>query len=762
MGRISCIIPRLRAMLAVFIVSCLLAPAGHAEEGERIDDIRIEGSKRIAASTVRSYMDLKSGDAITPGMIDRALKSLFATGLFADVTIRKEGPVLIVRILENPIINRIVFEGNRRIDDDILRDEVKLRPRVVFTRSRVRSDAQRIMEIYRRSGRFSASVVPKVIQLPQNRVDLVFEIQEGELTRIRKISFVGNKQFDDGDLREVVQTKESAWYRFLTSDDNYDPDRLTFDRELLRRHYLASGYADFRVVSAIAELTPDKKAFFVTFTVEEGQRYKFGKPEVRTELKNLDLDQFRERLPIKTGDWYNADEVEEAIGILTDEVGELGYAFVDIRPRVRRDRESRTIDITFSIQEGSRVFVDQVEISGNVRTLDEVIRREVLLLEGDAFNTSKLRRSRQRIRNLGFFERVNVENKPGTSPDRTVVDISVSERSTGEVSLGAGFSSTNGPIADIGLKERNLLGRGQYFNLALQVGAKVDQIDLSFTEPYFLDREVAAGFDLFRTARDLQEESSFDKESIGFGLHARYSVSEKMSQSWKYTLREDDVSDVPSDASAAIKEQEGDFVTSSIGHRLFFDTRDSRRSPTDGYFVELENTLAGFGGDSQYLRNQVRSTKFIEIIDGWIMNLGGAGGHILGIGDDIRIIDRFFLGGTFLRGFEQSGVGPRDLITNDAVGGNWFYRGSVGLTFPLGLPNEFGIEGRVFSDAGSLGENDSSIASITDTGSLRMSVGAGLLWSSPLGPMNLDFARAIIKESFDQTEVFRFSVGTKF
>ena len=762
MGRISCIIPRLRAMLAVFIVGCLLAPAGHAEEGERIDDIRIEGSKRIAASTVRSYMDLKSGDAITPGMIDRALKSLFATGLFADVTIRKEGPVLIVRILENPIINRIVFEGNRRIDDDILRDEVKLRPRVVFTRSRVRSDAQRIMEIYRRSGRFSASVVPKVIQLPQNRVDLVFEIQEGELTRVRKISFVGNKQFDDGDLREVVQTKESAWYRFLTSDDNYDPDRLTFDRELLRRHYLASGYADFRVVSAIAELTPDKKAFFVTFTVDEGQRYKFGKPEVRTELKNLDLDQFRERLPIKTGDWYNADEVEEAIGILTDEVGELGYAFVDIRPRVRRDCEGRTIDVTFLIQEGPRVFVDQVEISGNVRTLDEVIRREVLLLEGDAFNTSKLRRSRQRIRNLGFFERVNVENKPGISPDRTVVDISVSERSTGEVSLGAGFSSTNGPIADIGLKERNLLGRGQYFNLGLQVGAKVDQIDLSFTEPYFLDREVAAGFDLFRTARDLQEESSFDKESIGFGLHTRYSVSEKISQSWKYTLREDDVSDVPSNASAAIKEQEGDFVTSSIGHRLFFDNRDSRRSPTDGYFVELENSLAGFGGDSQYLRNQVRSTKFIEITDGWIMNLGGAGGHILGIGDDIRIIDRFFLGGTFLRGFEQSGVGPRDLITNDAVGGNWFYRGSVGLTFPLGLPNEFGIEGRVFSDAGSLGENDSSIASITDTGSLRMSVGAGLLWSSPLGPMNLDFARAIIKESFDQTEVVRFSVGTKF
>ena len=752
----------LQTVLVVAMVSCILAPAVPAKQGERIDDIRIEGAKRIAASTVRSYMKLKSGDLISPGKLDRALKSLFATGLFADVTIRREGPVLIVRIVENPIINRIVFEGNRRIEADILRDEVKLRPRVVFTRSRVRSDTQRIMEIYRRSGRFSASVVPKVIQLSQNRVDLVFEIQEGELTEIRKISFVGNQYFDDGDLREVVQTKESAWYRFLTSDDNYDPDRLTFDRELLRRHYLANGFADFRVVSAIAELTPDKKAFFVTFTVDEGQRYKVGKVEVQTKLKRLNLDRFRRGLNIKTGDWYDADEVEEAIGTLTDAVGVLGYAFVDIRPRVRRDRKSRTIDVTFSIQEGSRVFVDLVEISGNVRTLDKVIRREVLLLEGDAFNASKLRRSRERIRNLGFFERVNVESKRGMSPDRTVIDISVREKPTGAVSLGAGFSSTNGAIADIGLNERNFLGRGQYLNLGLQFGAKVDQIDLSFTEPYFLERRVAAGFDLFRISRDLQDESSFDKESIGFALRYGYSVSEKMSQSWKYTLRQDELSDVPTDASAAIKEQAGDFVTSSIGQRLFFDNRDSRFSPTEGYFIEVENTLAGFGGDSQYLRNEVESIKFVEIAESWILNFGGSGGYIFGIDDDIRIIDRFFLGGASLRGFEGSGVGPRDLVTNDAVGGNWYYRGSLGLKFPLGLPDEFGLEGRVFSDAGAIGENDSSLASITDTGSLRMSVGAGLSWSSPLGPINLDFAQAILKEGFDQTEVFRFSVGAKF
>ena len=728
----------------------------------RVREIRVEGSQRIEAGTVRSYMGIQPGDEISPGALDRSLKSLFATGLFADVTIRRDGPDVVVRIVENPIINRLAFEGNRRIEDEILRDEVKLRPRVVFTRSRVQTDLQRIMDLYRRSGRFSAVVVPKVIQLPQNRVDLVFEIKEGELTEIRKISFVGNKEFDDGDLREVVQTKESAWYRFFSSDDTYDPDRLTFDRELLRRHYLANGYADFRVVSAIAELTPNNKAFFVTFTVEEGKRYKFGKIDVRTALNNVDVKKLRADLPIETGNWYNADEVEAAIGSLTDAVGILGYAFVDIRPRVQRDRDKRTVDVTFTIQEGPRVFVELVNISGNVRTLDEVIRREVLLVEGDAFNTSKLRRSRQRIRNLGFFERVEIENKAGSAPDKTVIDVSVREKSTGEISFGAGFSSTSGVLADASIRERNLLGRGQDLKLGLQVGEKQQLIDLSFTEPYFLNREVSAGFDVFRTVRDLQAESSFDRESLGFALRAGYRVTESLSQSWKYTLREEDITDVPSDASAAIKEQEGEFVTSAIGQTLLYDKRDSRFTPTDGYFVQFENTLAGFGGDSRYLRNEVSSETFFSLAERWILNIGGGGGYIVGIGDDIRIIDRFFLGGNSLRGFEDSGVGPRDLATQDSVGGNWYYRGTVGLRFPLGLPNEFGLSGRIFTDAGSVGENDSTLASITDTGSLRMSVGTGILWNSPFGPVNIDLAQAILKEDFDQTEIFRFSFGARF
>ena len=762
----SCKVLSLRKLAFGLIALLAIAPflplgADAQGLGDRLRTIRVEGAQRVEADTVRSYMGMRPGDRISAEALDKALKALFATGLFADVNIRRDGPDVAVRIVENPIINRLAFEGNKRINSDTLKDEVKLRPRVVFTRARVQTDLQRIMDLYRRSGRFSATVVPKVIQLPQNRVDLVFEISEGELTKIRKIAFVGNKNFDDGDLREVVQTRESAWYRFLSSDDTYDPDRLTFDRELLRRHYLANGYADFRVVSAVAELTPDSKAFFVTFTVEEGPRYKFGKVEITTALRDLDVAKLREEQSIETGDWYNADEVEKMIGKLTDAAGVFGYAFVDIRPRVRRDRETRTIDVTFVIQEGPRVFVETVKISGNVRTLDRVIRREILLVEGDAFNTSKLRRSRQRIRNLGFFERVEIENKAGSSGDKTVIDVSLKERSTGEISFGAGFS-TAGVVGDASIRERNLLGRGQDIRLGVQVGEQQQQIDLSFTEPYFLEKNLSAGVDVFRTIRDQQNESSFDRESLGFALRSGYRITEPLSQTWKYTLRQDKITDIPATASLAIKEQEGDFITSSIGQTLLYDKRDSRFNPTDGYFVEIENSVAGFGGDSQYLRNEVKGGTFYQVYDKWVLNIGLGAGYILGLGEDIRIIDRFFMGGDNLRGFEDSGVGPRDLATQDSVGGNVFYRSTVGLTFPLGLPNEFGLRGRVFSDAGSLFENDSSFSTLVDTGSLRMSVGAGILWDSPFGPVNVDLAQALLKEDFDKTDLFRFSFGARF
>ncbi len=729
--------------------------------GFKVEQIRVEGAQRIEAETVLSYMSFHRGDTIGAASLDKSLKSLFATGLFADVILRREGGAVIVRVVENPVINRLAFEGNNRISDEILSDEVRLRSRVVYTRSRVQSDVQRIIDLYRRGGRFAARVEPKVIQLEQNRVDLVFEIEEGRLTEIRKVSFIGNRRFDDSELRGIVQTKESAWYR-LFGNDSYDPDRLTFDRELLRRHYLANGYADFRVVSAIAELTPDREGFFVTFTVEEGERYKFGKIDVATALKDLNPDQLRENLEVTEGDWYDASGVEKSVSNLADAAGSLGYAFVDVRPRVRRNRDKRLINITFNIREGPRVFVERINIIGNVRTEDKVIRREFQLIEGDAFNTEKLRRSRQRIRNLGFFEKVEIDNVPGSAPDKTVVNVEVQEKSTGEISFGVGFSSTAGLLGDISIRERNLVGKGQDLRLTLRVGQREQRLDLSFTEPYFLDKNLSAGVDLFNRTRDLQRESSFDRNSLGMALRIGYRVAEYWSQRWNYSLREDEVTDIDSDASLAIREQEGKFTTSSIGQSLTYDTRDSRISTTEGVVITYSNEFAGLGGDTRFFKNQMKAAVFYPFTDDIIGSVRAGTGYVFGIDDDVRIINRFFLGGDSLRGFDSSGVGPRDIATGDAVGGKWYYRSSFQASFPLGLPNEFDIKGHVFSDFGSLGGVDGDAGAVTDTGSLRASAGIGLAWNSPFGPLRFDFAKAVLKEDFDDTQFFRFSFGTRF
>jgi outer membrane protein insertion porin family len=727
-----------------------------------LSEIRVEGAQRVEPDTVQSYMTIRPGEMVDPGALDRSLKSLFATGLFADVTLQRQGTAVVVRVVENPIINRLAFEGNARISEQTLRDEVRLRPRVVYTRSRVQSDVQRIIDIYRRSGRFAATVEPKVIQLSQNRVDLVFEIDEGKLTEIRKITFMGNRQFSDSTLRSVIQTKESAWYRILSSADTYDPDRLTFDRELLRRHYLASGYADFRVVTAVAELTPDREGFLVTFTVEEGDRYKFGKIDIETALRNIKPEELREKLAIKEDGWYNADSVETTVTNLTDAAGSLGYAFVDVRPRVRRERDNKIINITFDIREGPRVFVERVNINGNLRTEDRVIRREFTLVEGDAFNTAKLRKSRQNVRNLGYFDKVDVANVPGSAADKTVINATVEEKSTGEISFGAGFSTTAGLLGDISLRERNLLGRGQDLRLGLSIGQRQQQIDLRFTEPKFMDRNVAAGFDMFRTSTNLQRESSYDRVSLGGALRSGYRLSDTWGQRWRYQIRQDELTNVKSTASLAIKEQEGESVTSSVSHTIYYDVRDSRVWPTDGFLIEFETEGAGLGGDVRFLKNDLSGSFFFQLATDVVGSIGGATGYIFGLDDDIRIVNRFFMGGATLRGFQNAGIGPRDLTTRDALGGQFYYRGTAETTFPLGLPNELGIRGRLFADAGSLSKIDGAFGQDTDTDFIRVSAGVGLGWSSPFGPINIDLGFPLRKEDFDKTELVRFSFGTRF
>ncbi len=722
----------------------------------------VEGNQRIEPETVVSYMDLRKGDPFTVSDIDKALKNLFATGLFADVAIRREGDVLVVRVAENPIINRIAFEGNLRVKDDALMREVQLRPRVVFTRSRVQSDVTRILDLYRHSGRFGASVEPKIIQLEQNRVDLVFEIDEGPLTRVDRISFVGNRKFSDRTLRGEIFTRESRWYRFFSAADKYDPDQLGFDQETLRRYYLKNGYADFRIVSAVAELTPEKDAFFITITIDEGERYRIGKVDVTSKIRAIDPAPLKSEITVDEGDWYNADEVENSVQALTQAVGNFGYAFADIRPTLDRNREKGTVNITFEIQEAPRVFVERIDIGGNVRTEDRVIRREFRLVEGDAFNAAKIRRSRDRIGNLGFFKKVDLTSEPGSTPDRTVIKVDVEEQSTGSLGVGAGYSTTDGALANVTLREKNLLGKGQDISLSVQASERTQDFNFSFTEPYFLDRNLAAGIDLFHQTENNSSVSSYSSARTGGGLRLGYEINEEWSQRLRYLLRQDVVEGISPTASLAIQQQAGTTMTSLVGQDLTYDLRDNKIEPTKGFFARLSTDYAGLGGDLIYAKARLTSGVFVPVSENIVGSLVVNGAIIDGLGDPVRITDRFFLGGDNLRGFRSGGVGPRDVATGDALGGKMTYYGTLQFRFPLGLPDELGISGSLFTDFGSLTEIDETGPTIFDEPSLRASWGVGLAWKSPIGPMNLDFAWPLQQEDFDKTEVFRLRFGTRF
>lgn len=726
-----------------------------------VSDVKVIGSQRVDPGTVLSYMKIKTGDRFDRQRLDESLKSLYGTGYFQDVKLRREGSVLLVEVKENPVINRIAFEGNQRIEDDAVAGEVQLKPRLVYTLSRAQADAQRIVDVYRRSGRFSATVEPKLIELEQNRVDLVFEITEGEPTEIDRIVFIGNKHFSDGQLRSVINTSETRWYRFLSSDDVYDPDRLAFDQELLRKYYLKNGYVDFQVLSAVAELQPDKSGFLITFTVEEGARYAVGSVTVESELKDLPADILNPLLTIDEGDYYNIDDVDEVSKDISDEVGRYGYAFVDVRPKVDRRREEKLVDITFQVGEGPRVYVDRIDIVGNVRTLDGVIRREMQLAEGDAFSTAKIRESERQIRNLGFFESVKIGNSPTDSPDRTRITVEVVEQSTGELSIGAGVSSDSGILANMSIRERNLLGRGQDLLLAFALSFDDQQLDLSFTEPYFLNRPLSAGIDLFASEQDRDDESNFSQESIGAGLRIGYKLSRNWTQTWGYQLRQDDIQ-ADANASRFILAQDGLSVTSRVSHRLSYDITNNRFQPSEGIRLTMDNALAGLGGDVSYVSTEVKAASYYPVAEDVVLEISGKAGGIVGLDDDVRLNDRYFLGGTSFRGFATSGIGARDAVTGDALGGNYFYLGTTELSFPLGLPEEVGLKGRIFAEGGALFDVDDKGGGIQDSKNPRLSVGAGVTWASPFGPLRIDFGYAVIDEDFDDREIISFTFGTRF
>ena len=742
----------------------LLVIATSAMAAQTIREIRINGAQRVEPTTVLNYLGLTVGQEVDEADLNSALKDLYGTGLFADVSFRKDRGVLFVDVIENPIISQIAFEGNTDIKDDELLAEISLRPRQVFTRTKVQNDVSRVYEVYRRTGRFAANVDPKIIKLDQNRINLVFEVTEGEITNIKGIRFVGNKAFDDDTLRSEISSKEDRWYRFLSSDDRYDPDRIKYDEELLRQFYLKEGYADFRIVSANAELAPDKEDFYLTFTVDEGPRYRVGHVAIDSDLRGFDGEVLKDSVSFLPGQWYNADEVKVTIDNMTDQLGDLQYAFVSIRPDVQRNVAEDVVDIRFRIGESPRVFVERIDIKGNVRTLDKVIRREMLLVEGDPFNRSKLSRSEQRLRNLDFFENVVVKTSPGTAPDRTIVDVEVVEKSTGEISIGAGFSTNDGPLADLRIRERNLLGKGQDLLFSTTIAGERTEFDASFTEPHFLDRDLSAGADLFHITTDYQDESSFDQRRTGGAVRLGYPLSEKWRQSLRYRYERNEITDVDSDASRFVRDQEGIRNTSALSQRITYDDRDSILFPTEGLFSWIDGEVAGLGGDAQYVSGKLGSSYYVPVYErSVIFNLLGEVGAITGYGDEnVQINERFYLGGNNLRGFERSGVGPRDLRTDDALGGNTFYRASAEFSFPIGLPEELGVKGHAFTDVGSLFDIDETGSDIADESSIRASAGLGLSWRSPLGPLRVDFAVPYVKEDYDEEENFRFSFGTRF
>jgi outer membrane protein insertion porin family len=738
--------------------------------GDVVRAIDVTGNRRIEAETIRSYMLLQPGDQFDADRLDRSLRTLFATGLFRDVTVARNGDRISVAVDENPVVNRVAFEGNSKVSDDVLRVEVALRPNAVFTPQQAQADRAKILEIYARRGRFNTRVEPKLIQLDQNRVDVVFEIAEGEAALVSRITFVGNTAFSDRRLRDVIATREQAWYRLLSTSDIYDPERLNFDRELLRRYYLRSGYADVQVSGATAELAPDRSGFFITYTIEEGPRYRIGQLDVTTTLRNVDVDRLRRETGVSPGDWYDGDAVERAVERLTDSPALASQPFVEIRPRVSRNTEARTVDLIFEVGEGSRTYVERIDISGNTRTQDSVIRREFRLAEGDPLNASLVRRTRQRLRDLGYFSGVEIQPSPGSRPDRVILNTAVAERPTGEISLGGGFSTDAGFLADFGLRERNLLGTGVDARLQAVLAQRRSQADFSVTDPQFLGRNLVAGFDAFYLQRNLQEIASYNERRYGMVLRAGYDFNERLRQSWAYSLVNRNIYDVQSDASRFIIEQQGATLLSQIGTSLIYDARDSRVEPRNGYLVRIGGDFAGIGGDVNYIRLRIDGAYYIPFErllgdpDYVLVFQAGAGWMEPWGSNTERIIDRFFLGGDNLRGFALAGAGPRDLSSpaQDPLGGRVIWTQSTEFRFPLPLPSEIGLLGRAFVDIGSLSNTPVTGPGVVDDAAPRVGAGVGVSWRTPVGLINIDVAQALVKESYDQTQVIRFGFGTRF
>lgn len=799
-------------------VGVSIAGAGVAA-AQSVNSIEVQGNRRVEASTVRSYFHPGANGQLGPAEIDEGLKALYATGLFSDVHISHAGGHIVIVVAENPVINQVAFEGNKKAKDEQLKAEVQSKPRGTLSKPTVQADVQRIIDIYHRSGRFDVSVNPQIIELPNNRVNLVFEIKEGAKTGVKEIRFVGAHAFSYSRLKEVIKTSVSNWLSFLQTTDIYDPDRVEADRDLLRRFYLQHGYADVRVVSAVGEYDPAKKGFVITFTIDEGPQYHVGTVDVVSNVRAISPSVVRSKVKLSPGSVYNADLVQKSVEAMTIEAARRGYAFANVHPRGDRNTAARRINLTFVVDEGQRAYIERINIHGNVRTRDYVIRREFDIGEGDAYNRALIDRAERRLKNLDFFKTVKITNEPGSAPDRVIIDVNVEEKPTGEFSIAGGYSTADGFISEVSIADRNLMGRGQYAKASVSYGQYSRGVDLSFVEPYLFGYRMAGGIDLFARQNLQNSYVSYNTSTYGTNLRLGLGLTEEIAFQPRYSIYRQEIT-LPDqynnckDSTAAVNYRagigtgvqpgdpcysdgeaslpvrrelaNGPVTVSMVGYTLSYNTLDNVKMPTSGLYAELKNDFAGVGGDVDFIRTQAEVRNYYEVFPDVVSVLKVQGGHIASWGgQQLRMLDHFQMGPNLVRGFAPSGIGPRDLTsgtTNDSLGGSMYWGASLEAQTPLYfLPKEIGIKLAAFVDAGSVwgykgpttwdqtGETvQVGLDSFSD---VRSSAGIGLLWDSPLGPLRFDFAYPITKycqtglagnQVCDNAQFFRFSGGTKF
>ena len=743
----------------------------------------VQGNRRVDADTIRGFLTISPGENFGPGDIDASIRQLFNTGLFADVRIRQEGNALVVDVIEQAIVNQVLFIGNDKVKDDQLAAVTQTNPRGAFDPGLIAGDETAIRESYERIGR-TVNVTSDVETIDDGRVNVTFRINEGDRTGIRRIEFVGNDAFGDTRLRNVIETKKSNFLSFLNRRDVYDEDRFAADEERLRRFYFNRGYADFQIVSTVADLDPVENEYTITVTVDEGQKYRFGQINIDSTVPGLDTELLRRRVKTRPGDVYDASDIEDSLISLSEEVANRGFAFADVTPRGDRNFTDNTINVDYVIDEGPRVFIERIEVRGNTRTRDYVIRREFDVSEGDAFNRIQIQKARRRLEDLGFFETVDIRTVPGRDPDRVVVVVQVEDKSTGEFGIGAGFQTAGGgesgrPKFDLSVTERNLLGRGQFIRASIAGSTDDRTYSLSFTEPYFLGRRLAAGFDL---ARSTAQYSSYDVQSRSAALRLSAPLSDNLRATAFYAYRDEeyDITD-PSAVSGALlldDRLENRYVSSSLGYSLTYDSIDNRQDPRSGLFAEFRQEFAGVGGDANWLKTTARARYYKTLNEEYdiVGLIRGGGGNITALGDDtLRTFDHFVIGPSRLRGFESRGIGPRDGAaglsgTGRSLGGTNYVNASVETTFPIPvLPREFGLRGAVFADAasiwdyeGPLGTGPNAITVIDNEFEVRASVGVSLLWASPFGPLRLDYAEPVRKLDGDVVQNFNFGISSQF